>query len=100
MSSEIVVDISSWRMRDHEDWTRAIYEDKNVGSMIDMMAEVVVSWPFEGDPADIEAYRELAPLEWLEVVKEVGNAIEAAFQRPGDKLDQSRKVRKSRHNPR
>jgi hypothetical protein len=100
VSESVIVDVSAWRMRDHEDWIRQVHEEKNVSGMIDMMAEIVLSWPFDGDPSDPEAYRDLTSQEWVTVTAAVGEAISAAFQRPGDRVDQRRQVRKNGHRKR
>jgi hypothetical protein len=98
--TEILVDLSSWKMKQHTEWTDLLREPlTNITAVNEMMIKVVKRWPFEGDPADIEAYDDLDPLEWRAAFEAVGKATRAAFQKPGDELDKSDKVRKAGHDP-
>lgn len=86
--NEIAVDLSKWRMREHAQWTKLLKEAE-VDEQNALMATCVTKWPFEGSPSDPEAYADLSPLEWREVLEAVGNATVRAFQRPGERLDKS-----------
>lgn len=79
-NGRIVVDLSDWTtMGDVEAWQDAANTGR-IAEINRMMAGVVKEWPYEGDPADAEAYRALTPPQWGRVAKEVRQAVADLFQ--------------------
>lgn len=74
----IVVDMRGWRMKDYRHFMKATQES-DFGSMFDILAKVVKSWPFDGDPTDPASYDELGMEDWLAVTKAVGGAMSNQF---------------------
>lgn len=86
MSDHIIVDLSSWKMRQHLDWTTAGQSANSVAGILDLnrlMATAITAWPYPGDPRQVESYVEgLSPLEWKECVASVERATQDAFRHP------------------
>lgn len=73
-----VVDLAGWRVRDYRDFVQAV--SANDVEMIAMLgAKVISRWPYDGSPADREAYLDLHLGNFGEVLREVQKAIRNAF---------------------
>lgn len=46
----------------------------------ELCTKIIKTWPYGGDPSNIEAYDDLAPLEYTEVTNEVSTALGKLFQ--------------------
>lgn len=73
------VDLSDWRMASHTLWQKTA-SDGDLDAMSVIMAAVIKSWPYEGDPTNPSSYSNLWPREWKEAVRAVGKAVGATFR--------------------
>jgi hypothetical protein len=75
----LVIDVTTWRMKQIKAWQAACNEN-NLESMTTIIAGVVKSWPYEGDPADVAAYDDLLAQDWGVVASEVGKKVGELFR--------------------
>lgn len=73
------VDLSGWTtMAPLLDWQEAA-KRFFAPDMSRIMTGIVKTWPYEGDPADLQSYRDLTPGQWIEASKAVAEAIGTFF---------------------
>ena len=77
---KLVVDVSAWRMGEYSDFFAAGNRN-DFAAQFDLIAKIVVDWPYDGDPKKAESYRNLTVAEWQKCLTGVGEAISAQFQR-------------------
>lgn len=75
----IKIDISGWLLGDYEDWVNAARQ-ADLTTMRKTLARVVTDWPFEGDPHDDAAWRNLRPQDFKHVMEAMSSMTAAIFQ--------------------
>lgn len=73
------VDLSDWKMGEFMAWSEAV-KTGDIKAMTVIVADVIVAWPHEGDPGDLDAYKTLSPQEWKAAISAVGEATGDAFR--------------------
>lgn len=78
------IDVSDIRtMKPIFEWNAAV-EAGRMTKVREMMQARIKQWPFEGDPAAIEAWENLTPKQWTETLSKVGQTIGNVFQEAGN----------------
>lgn len=75
---KIGVRLDNWKMRDYIRFFQA-GNSGDFNEMFRLIAEIVVEWPFAGDPSDPESYLDLTPNEWSAVQQVIGEVVKNAF---------------------
>lgn len=80
----IVIDLSSWKMREKNAFMRLAGECAKTGDetpMYPAVAPLVKGWPYSGNPAEVASYDDLEIEQWQKVLDAVSDAIVARFQK-------------------
>lgn len=79
-----VIDIEDIRtMKPIFEWNRVMASQNMDAARKAMMARIK-QWPFEGDPAKVESWENLTPMQWKEALTKCGDAVGSVFQEQGN----------------
>ena len=74
------IDLGVWsRARDYNDWNK-IAGSGDMERISEKLTEVLVVWPYEGDPKSADAILDLRMDNWVETLAAVGEAVNEKFQ--------------------
>lgn len=74
------INLSAWAtMQSLLDWQHAS-ANGDFATLSRLMAQVIMAWQHDANPADEASYAQLAPDAWADCVKEVSVAIGAMFR--------------------
>jgi len=74
------VNLDGWTtMKPVLEWTDAA-KGGDLGRLRGMMAEIIVAWPFEGDPQTEAGYDNLTPAQFKEAMLEAGKHVGNLFR--------------------
>lgn len=62
---------------------QAIAQAGKIEDLMTECARVILAWPFDGDPGDIESYLDLDIADWTQVQEVVADAMTNIFQSAG-----------------
>lgn len=72
------IDLNGWRVRQFRDFMTALSRNDFDG-VAELVAGVIKSWPFEGDPSDPESFLELDFSQLGQLLRAVNGAMMASF---------------------
>ena len=73
-----LADVSKWKVRELKTYNRDARDPEKF--IENQCCEIIVSWPFPGDPSNPDDYDDLEGFQFAEVQRRLGDHVGAVFQ--------------------
>lgn len=75
-----VIDISKWRIRNFRNFINAV-RTNDFDAMAAEASQVVLQWPYAGEPSDPEAFMNLYLNQYPEIIRAINVEMEHSFSK-------------------